>query len=516
MKIRRVAVIGAGTMGQGIAQVVACAGYSVVLIDSAENKAHQARANIYARLASRVDKGKLSKQEFSLIKERICCQQDIANMLSIDLVIEAVIEDLTVKQDIFRRLNACCRDDCIFATNTSSISVTALASVLERPDFCIGLHFFNPAPVMKLVEVVKGFATNETVIQVCCEWLFTCQKTFVIAENTPGFIVNRIARPFYAQALLALESKQLRVSTLDEYIKAAGRFLMGPGELMDLIGHDVNYAVTQSVFEGFYRDARYKPSLLQRTLIEAQHLGKKSQQGFYQYIDAKKLPLETEFRANGSSMLHRSSDQHIQIDIYGDCSIFPQFLSLFPSAKQHAECLPPLQIPCVVISGVCLIPAWMSATQACQVFGMPVVTFDLCMDYQVCPYLLLGQARQNQATQIKHVIDYFHAQGKSIAVIDDYPGLILWRTWALIINEAVDMCAQQHASMNDIDIAMKQGVNYPYGPFEMLSIYPESIWTLILNQLFDFYKEFRYRASPELVLRSLTHEGKCKRVKANG
>ncbi len=280
-KIQTVGIAGAGTMGQGIAQVCATAGYEVVLYDIAEAQLAHAKNLIQKSLQVAVEKGKLKADESNQALSRIQFQSDV-NQLKADLIIEAALEKLDIKKELFTRLEAINSESCILTTNTSSIPVTQIASALKNPQRFAGLHFFNPAPIMKLVEIISGVNTDaETVdtLKAFCEKL---GKTAVLAKDSPGFIVNRVARHYYVEALKLLEENVTDIQTIDALMKASG-FKMGPFELMDLIGVDTNFSVTTSIYNAFHQDAKFRPSLIQQQKVDAGHHGRKSGKGFYDY-----------------------------------------------------------------------------------------------------------------------------------------------------------------------------------------------------------------------------------------
>ena len=289
----RLLVVGAGVMGIGIVQVAAQAGHAVLLYDARPQAASEAVDQLIATFDKLITKGKLSEQTKQDSLARIEPISLLSDAKDVAVVIEAVSEDLKIKQKLFQQLEQVVAADCILATNTSSLSITAIANGLAHPQRLVGMHFFNPVPLMKLVEVVCGLDTRpgvaERIFQLCQAW----GKHPVYATSTPGFIVNRIARPFYAEALELLQQKAVTAEVLDQCIRGAG-FRMGPCELMDLIGHDTNFAVTQSVYTSNFYDRRYKPSLVQRELIEAGRLGRKTGRGFYRYSNDGKKQSETD------------------------------------------------------------------------------------------------------------------------------------------------------------------------------------------------------------------------------
>ncbi len=279
----KVGIVGAGAMGSGIAQVAAAYGHSVMLVDTQPAAIASALAGIEKNLARSVEKGRLTRDETEKIRGLISSALDIDALDACGLVIEAVVEDLEVKRDLFARLEQIAGTDAVLATNTSSLSVTAIASACARPDRVIGVHFFNPPTILALVEIVPGLATDSTVTSSVQALVDAWGKTTVLASDTPGFIVNRIARPFYGEALRIHEEGVADMATIDWAMREIGGFRMGPFELMDFIGIDVNLAATRSVYEATFHDSRFRPFLAQQRLVDAGLLGRKSGRGFYDY-----------------------------------------------------------------------------------------------------------------------------------------------------------------------------------------------------------------------------------------
>jgi 3-hydroxybutyryl-CoA dehydrogenase len=305
-----VGVIGAGAMGTGIAQVAAAAGHRVVIADSVAGATTKAKQTIARAMERDIEKGRSTHDAADAVLSRIDFRDepllnDFGTYASCGLVIEAIVEDLSTKQSAFRRLERAVSKDAVLATNTSSLSVASIASACETPARIAGIHFFNPATVMPLVEIVPWLGGDPVVASSAYALMQRWRKTPVLASDTPGFIVNRIARPFYGESIRILEEGIADAPTIDWALKAFGKFRMGPFELMDFIGNDVNYAVTQSVFEGFFYDPRYKPSLTQRRLVEAGFLGKKSGRGYYDYRTGAAAPAPSTDPAVGLLVFER-------------------------------------------------------------------------------------------------------------------------------------------------------------------------------------------------------------------
>ncbi|CAN5559313.1 N/A [soil metagenome] len=284
-----VLVVGAGIMGVGIAQVAAQAGHAVMLYDMREGAAAETKAKLASSLQALVAKGRLTADTVVQTLARMTPIGTLEEAASAGLVVEAIVEKLDAKRGLFRQLETIVAADCVLATNTSSISVTAIANGLQHPARLVGMHFFNPVPLMRLVEVVSGLQTAPAVADAIFELCKVWGKVPVHARSTPGFIVNRIARPYYAETLALLQEQAATPAVLDACLRAAG-FRMGPCELMDLIGHDTNFAVTNSVYEANFYDKRFVPSLMQRDLVDGSLLGRKSGRGFYDYADGAAKP----------------------------------------------------------------------------------------------------------------------------------------------------------------------------------------------------------------------------------
>ncbi|MEO6457700.1 MAG: 3-hydroxyacyl-CoA dehydrogenase NAD-binding domain-containing protein [Chloroflexia bacterium] len=301
---QKIAVLGAGTMGAGIAQLAAQNGFDVLLYDVKDEFVQRGLGNIKKSLQGRVDKGKLSSEEMDAAASRLRATTKRDEAADADFIIEAAPEDLDLKREIFSSLSEKASAETLLLTNTSSLSVTSIASAAKRPECVAGMHFFNPAPAMALVEVVAGSRTSPDVVQTVAKLARDLGKLPVIVADMPGFIVNRVARPFYGEALKIVGEGTATVLQVDEAMRGAG-FRMGPFELMDFIGIDINFAVTHSVFEAFFGEPRYRPHPIQQRMVEAGTLGQKSGSGFYRYAGKKRLdpltPMFSTFQHHGST-----------------------------------------------------------------------------------------------------------------------------------------------------------------------------------------------------------------------
>jgi 3-hydroxybutyryl-CoA dehydrogenase len=277
-------------MGGGIAQVASTSSHKVLVYDSNKDALSKAKTNLAVGLSKLVEKQKITEEKKNSIISNITFCDSLSDLSSCDLIIEAIIEKLEIKQQVFSELEKIVKKECVLASNTSSLSITSIASAVTRPQNVIGIHFFNPATLMPLVEIIPGVATSGEISPQVKQLIDSWGKVTVIAKDTPGFIVNRVARPFYSEALRIADEQIADYATIDWAMREIGGFKMGPFELMDLIGHDVNYIVTETVWQQFYFDPRFKPSLTQKRLLEAKFLGRKSGRGFYDYREEASLP----------------------------------------------------------------------------------------------------------------------------------------------------------------------------------------------------------------------------------
>jgi 3-hydroxybutyryl-CoA dehydrogenase len=488
-----VLVIGAGIMGAGIAQVAAQAGHSVMLYDLRDGAAAQARARLADTLQGLVAKGRISAEACAATLDRLQAISSLAEGAQAGLVVEAIVEDLAAKRALFGQLEALVSDDCVLATNTSSISVTAIANGLRQPGRLVGMHFFNPVPLMKLVEVVSGLQTQPAVAQAIERLSQAWGKVAVHARSTPGFIVNRIARPYYAESLALLQEQAATPAVLDACLRAAG-FRMGPCELMDLIGHDTNFAVTRSVFEANFFDKRYAPSLVQREMVDGGLLGRKSGRGFYDHAGGAPAAPGPASVAPGGDLPSGDFPSGL-VCVVGTGAVAERLASRLTAGGMLFE-----RGGAASWSGLRLPGAELRLTDGrpASALGAEVAVFDLPLWTQPGAALAWAPSVRASAACQTQAVRWLQALGFAPQRVADAPGLVVARTLAMLINEAADAVHQGVCSPQGADQAMKLGVNYPAGPFEWLSQWDAAGVIAVLDALDAHYRGERYRVSPWL------------------
>lgn len=503
-----VGIVGAGTMGAGIAQVAALAGHRVRLFDVRDGVARKATEDILTMVDKLAAKGRVTAQQATNARDRLHSVTSLESLAGCGLVIEAIVENLDAKRTLFKNIEAVVDEETILATNTSSISVTAIGAAVRHPERLAGLHFFNPAPLMPLVEVVRGAATASATTDTLYATALLWGKTPVHARSTPGFIVNRVARPFYAEGLRLLNEGAADCATIDAVMRESGGFRMGPFELMDLIGNDVNYAVTRSVFDAYYGDKRFTPSLLQLELVEAGFLGRKSGRGFYTYGEKADAIVPQTAKADPASA-------HVCLYENGT---FTAALGERLSASSIAFERKAVQADRRIADGdgfVLYSTDGRTATARASESGVPdTVLVDLVLDETKASRVALAVADQAGSHAAASAAGLLQAAGYTVSIIDDAPGMIVMRTVAMLANEAADAVHQGVCSAADCDLAMRKGVNYPRGPLEWAETIGLSDVVRVLDHLAQAYGEDRYRVSPLLRRKVLT--GGCFTEKLEG
>ena len=459
-----VGVIGAGAMGVGIAEVAARAGHHVLLYDINVDACRDGLSALHQRLEKRVSRGKLERDHAASIRSNIQIVADLSAFAPCRLVVEAVIERLDIKQELFIGLEKIVDEECVLASNTSSISITAIASVLTKPERFAGLHFFNPAPVMKLVEVIAGLQTQDTIVQSLLALGKQWDKVPVRVKSVPGFIVNRVARPFYAEGFLALEQGAGTPSQIDAVLTECAGFRMGPLSLTDLIGHDVNAAVGQSVFEAYDGGVRFRPSLMQKELVAAGRLGRKTSHGVYTYNNDQSK--DVVYDNAPSDALDDTLDNAL-LSFPADPVPIVKWFQEKAGARHVPQAMNdtlPKDAFLINDALICLGDGKSALAQSLEV-GRPVIMLDWVHDLDKARVVAFAISPNVEPQTLCAFQDFLSIIGVNAILLGDRPGLIALRTIVMLINSACDAAGDQVATEEDIDHAMQYGVNYPRGLF---------------------------------------------------
>jgi 3-hydroxybutyryl-CoA dehydrogenase len=484
-----VAVIGAGSMGGGIAQVAAQAGHAVRLYDAQDGAADKALERIGADLAGAVQRGRMSEAQRADVLNRITAARTLEDLEGVGLVIEAIVEKLDPKQALFRQLEEVLDESTVFATNTSSISITAVAQGLVHPQRLVGWHFFNPAPRMKLVEIIAGLETDPALMPEMQALSEAWGKTAVVAPNAPGFIVNRVARPYYAEGLRLLAERIAPLEAIDRLMREAGGFALGPFELMDLIGVEVNLSVTESVWAATQYDNRYAPNLIQQELVRAGHFGRKSGRGFYDYRPTAVKPQALGLAPVGPVPA---------VAVATDLGLLTPLVERLRGAGLRTNVDDSLPAETLRLGDVRVaLTDGRTATERAADEG-PMLLLDLARDYATTP--LVGAAASAGAeAALPMLAALLQPAGVEVLRLNDVAGLALMRIVCGLANEAADVVAWTGTRGQDIDIAMVLGTAYPLGPLAWADQIGPSRVAQVLEHLHVHYGENRYRRSPRLL-----------------
>ncbi|MDB5948954.1 MAG: 3-hydroxybutyryl-CoA dehydrogenase [Massilia sp.] len=490
-KSELIGVAGTGLMGQGIAQIAVQAGISVLLYDTRPGAAQAARANIAVTLEKLAAKGKITMQAVSAAAERLGVAEALEDFAACTLVVEAIVEKLDVKTGLFGDLERIVGGDCILATNTSSLSVTAIAAACQQPGRVAGFHFFSPVPLMKVVEVINGPLTEPAVIDKLVMLAQQMGHTPVRAADTPGFIVNHAGRGYLTESLRLLGECIAAPAEIDRVLRQAAGFRMGPFELLDLTGLDVSQPVMESIYEQYYHEPRFRPSPIARQRLMAGLLGRKTQRGFYKYEAGQRETVASCVtpEADPLPVWLSSEDRHK----------FPEVVALLQAlgADLDMGASPLAQAICLVlpVGQDVTTRAAAGALDASRCVGLDPLFLDGCRTLMTTP---VTASRYRGS---------FHAllasDGVPVSVIRDSPGFVAQRVIASIVNIGCDIAQQGISSPQEIDRAVTLGLGYPLGPLAMGDKIGAKTILHILDGLFDFYRDPRYRPSPWLKRRAL-------------
>ena len=500
---QQVAVVGAGAMGQGIAQMAAQAGASVLVHDVAAGAADKACAAILAQWKKMLDKGRLSVAELDSLQQRLSAAKQLNELAESDLVIEAVVENTGIKQSLFAELEKLLSAEAVIASNTSSLSITALAAGMKHPGRFAGLHFFNPVPLMKVVEVIAGLATNEAVCQRLSDFVKAMGHQSVRAKDTPGFIVNHAGRAYGTESLRIVSEGISDFATIDRILKDQVGFKLGPFELMDLTALDVSHPVMESIYHQYFEEPRYRPSVITAQRLAGGWLGRKTAQGFYTYTDGKaQVPAEPPTpTVNELPPVWVSSRAARRPELFQLLKDLGAQIETGTAPSNQALCLvAPLGFDvttCAIVER--LDPA--------RTLGIDLLRPDAATRRRV---LATNPATRHDMRDAAHAL--FAKDGKPVSVIQDSGGFVTQRVVAQIVNIASDICQQGICSPADLDTAVTLGLGYPKGPLALGdSLGADSLLEVLFNMQ-TVYGDPRYRPSPWLRRRgalglSLTHTG---------
>ncbi len=514
----RLGIVGAGTMGAGVAQVAAQSGFLVRMYDIGEQPLQAGLSRIRSGLEKHVQRGKLSADERDATMGRISTTSSLEAFEDVDFVVEAAPEVLELKRQIFEQLDRICRPEVVLATNTSSLSVTEIGALTRRQELVVGMHFFNPVPLMKLVEVVKGARTSQEAAAQTTELAVRLGKTPVQAKDTPGFIVNRIARPFPGEALRLVGDNVAGIAQVDRVAKLGAGFRMGPFELMDLVGMDINFAVNKSVFEQFFFEPRFRPHPLQAQRVKANLLGRKTGQGWYRY-DGDQIvggPQGAEFFGNPGPRPEGVQKVWILDDAALAELVTTAGYTITEDASQadvviwgnpHEMDDLPYKEGALVLQEASWESVGFMRTNAPEgrivgYGGVPSVAQRQLVEVAVP----LGC--DPSAWQL--AVQFLRSLGRDVEVVQSQPGLVALRIIACLVNEAAYALMEGVATPADIDTAMKLGVNYPKGPLEWADEIGPNVILRTLTNLFEYTGDPRYRPCPylkELVWAGLKFHG---------
>jgi 3-hydroxybutyryl-CoA dehydrogenase len=490
LDIRKVGVVGAGAMGRGIAQVCAAAGCDVHLFDMATGAVSRARDAVREDLAQRVAKGRLTQEDADATLARIAATTELTQLQGCDLVVEAIVEQLDPKQQLFRSLEAIVSPDCVLATNTSSLSVTAIAAACARPQRVAGWHFFNPVPRMRLVEVVQAPRTSTSVVESLVELTKRVGHRAVVTSDSPGFVVNHAGRALVTEGLKLLAERAAEHTVLDAILRNCAGFRMGPFELLDLTGLDVSVPVMESIHAQYYGDDRYRPVALARTRMAAGLLGRKSKEGFYRYEGGTAQEQVWQPAAEADA-----TEVSVWWPTDGAVALPTDVASLLPAGRRSSD---PDQADVILLAP--LGPDLSTTVAEMGIDAGKTLAIDPVFSSKTGVTLMASPATASKAVVAARRL--FAAEGIPTYVVADSPGYVAPRVVACIVNLACEMAQQGVASPADLDVAVRLGLGYPSGPFEWGDrICPKRILA-VLQGLYDTFGDQRYRPSPWLVRRA--------------
>lgn len=489
LNLSHIGIIGSGVMGTGIAQIAVQSGHTVTVYDSKEGAAESAKQRLQATFDKLVAKNKITQAAADQAIAQLKIAASIEDLKDCQLVIEAIVENLSVKQQVVQQLEAILAPDAIIASNTSSLSITAIAAESQHPERIVGYHFFNPVPLMKVVEVIPGIRTQQNIVDLLIALSYKMGHRPVVAKDTPGFIINHAGRAFGTEALKILNENVASTTDIDRILKQSLGFKMGPFELLDLTGLDVSHPVMESVYHQYYEEPRYRPNVLTKQMLIAKQLGRKTGQGFYQYeqgqmttsteaVRVEKFAqypnvwLATDFEADRQALVEYFTAQQIELDNNEQ----PAADSLILVATYGEDTS--------------------SAVQRLGLDATRTVAIDLIAGLNHHRTLMPSLITKTEFTQAAHSI--FNLDGGTVTVIQESIGFVAQRVIALVVNLGCDIAQQGVATVDDINAAVKLGLGYPYGPIEWGDVLGKEKILLTLERITQITADPRYRPSPWL------------------
>ncbi len=508
MTVNTLAIVGTGIMGMGIAQIAAQAGIQVLLYDAKAGAAEQGRQSLQAMLEKLTAKSKFSDDELQLMLSNLTVVQELSQIATAEIVIEAIIENLDIKKQLFAQLESVVTADTILATNTSSLSVTAIAADCDHPERVAGFHFFNPVPLMKIVEIIPGISTQQSVVDVLTDLAKRMGHLGVVAKDTPGFIVNHGGRAYGTEALKILGEGVASFEQIDRILRDGAGFRMGPFELLDLTGVDVSHPVMESIYNQFYHEARYRPHPLTRQMLVGKKLGRKVGEGFYHYKDGQKLSTAAAQNQSSEALISDAVITSVWIgaDLAEDKTQLIDYLNTCDITIDNNDTPHPDSLVLLAIYG----EDTTNAAIRYQVDPKQAVAIDMLTELTkhrtLMPSIVTQEQFVAQAYKLfGNGLDSSEADAQdagSATLITESTGFVAQRVIAMVINLGCDIAMQKIATPEDIDNAVKLGLGYPYGPISWGDHLGASRVLLILERIYALTGDLRYRPSPWLQRRA--------------
>lgn len=488
-QINKIAIIGVGVMGSGIAQIAAQSGHTTYLYDTKAGAAQQAKEKLAATFQKLVDKNKISAEQAETANVNLHIAHELTDLKDCDLIVEAIVERLDVKQSLIDQLEVIVPDTTILASNTSSLSITAIAANSKHPERVIGYHFFNPVPLMKVVEVIQGLKTDTKHVETLNQLARVFGHRPVVAKDTPGFIINHAGRAYGTEALKILNENVADISEIDRILRDGVGFRMGPFELMDLTGLDVSHPVMESIYHQYYEEARYRPNSLTKQMLDAKQLGRKVGQGFYDYRTGSKTG-ETPAKMVGR--LDHYPSVWIAADFAEDQTTLEAYLTA-QNIQIDTHATPQTD-------SLCLLACYgEDTTHAAKRFNVnPAHSVAIDMLYGIEKHRTLMPSLATQSHYVEAAHSMFNLDGGIVSTIQESIGFIAQRILAMVINLGCDIAQQNIATVDDINAAVRLGLGYPYGPIEWGDVLGAEKILLILNRISTLTYDPRYRPSPWL------------------